>query len=407
MSKTIWIVNYYTGTPENVSNPRYIKLAAHFMNAGYNVITFNHTFEGEDSFQRKQYGEYKFIHIKSPYYVGNGLKRMYSIWKFAHLLKKNCKCFEKPDVILHNIHPPFDYPIARIAKILNVNYITEAWDLWPEGFVRFGLISNKNPLIKIAYRIERKFYYSADKIVFTMKGAIDYITDKGWTKEGGGKIDLNDVHYINNGIDIEQFDLDVVNHPRNDKDLINPETIKIIYLGSINLANNVQTLLDAARSLLVYPKYKFIFYGDGAHRAMLEKKVREEGITNVVFKEKRITFAECAWIVSQATVNVMNYSNAFGKYGASSGKMFLYLAAGKPILCNVNIAYDNIITENKLGISRDINTAEEFASAIRKLAEQPKEEYDAMCSRVREVAKQFDYKVLAQKELAVIDSLYK
>ena len=104
-------------------------------------------------------------------------------------------------------------------------------------------------------------------------------------------------------------------------------------------------------------------------------------------------------------MNVMNYEKNFGWAGVSSGKMFQYLAAGKPIVCNIDIAYDNVIEDNNLGVAHDIETPEEFAEAILKLAEQPKEEYDAMCERVREVAKRFDYKVLAQRELEIIESL--
>lgn len=402
MPKTVWIVNYYTGTPEKISNPRYIKLAHHFMEAGYKVITFNHTFDGEEIFQRKQYGEYDFVHVKSPSYVGNSLKRMYSIWKFARLMKRNCKRFEKPDVILHNIHPPFDYPIVKMAKKLKARYIAEAWDLWPHNFVRFGLVSANNPVMKVAYQIEKKFYYAADEIVFTFKGAFDYLKRKGWTTETGGKIDLNKVHYINNGIDIEQFDKDVNLYPRKDEDMNNPDTYKIVYLGSINLVNNVQSLIEAAKILQDNPKYRFFFYGDGAQREQLEQMIKDQQINNVVFKEKRIPFEECAWVVSQATVNVMNYAKNFGQMGASSGKMFLYLAAGKPIVCNVHIKYDNVIEDNNLGVSKSITTAEEFASEIKRLVEQPKEEYGAMCKRVRETAYKFDYKVLAKQEIELL-----
>ena len=103
MAKVVWIVNYYTATPEKVSNPRYLQMAHYFMKGGYKVITFNHTFKGEKIFQRRQYGEYDFVHVKSPCYVGNGLKRMYSIWKFAQTLNNHCKEFEKPDIVWQNI----------------------------------------------------------------------------------------------------------------------------------------------------------------------------------------------------------------------------------------------------------------------------------------------------------------
>ena len=213
---------------------------------------------------------------------------------------------------------------------------------------------------------------------------------------------MNHVHYINNGIDLEQFDKDVVAHPRKDADLNDPNTYKVIYLGSINLANNVKTLIEAANLLQGNPKYRFFFYGDGAYRRQLEWMVKEKQISNVVFKERRIPLAECAWVVSQATVNVMNYSKGFAYMGVSAGKMFQYLAAGKPIVCNVKINYDDIITDNDLGIARDLITPEEFVTEIRHIAEQPQEQYDDMCKRVRKVATRFDYKVLAKQELELL-----
>lgn len=413
MAKRIWIVNYYTGTPDNATNPRYLQFTHYFQQAGYDVITFNASYrpgapveliEGDGMFEEHQYGEHRFVHIRCPRYEGNGLKRMYSIWAFAWWLFRHCKEFEKPDVILHNIHTPFDYPIVWTAKKLKAKYIAEAWDLWPEDFVTFGLASRKNPVLQFFYWVEKKLYYHADQLVFTFLGAFDYLKRKGWTKETGGKIDMSRVHYINSGIDLEQFDKDKYAYPRADKDINATDIIKVIYLGSINKANHVHTLIEAAKLLQKNPRYRFFIYGNGADRNELEKKVAEEAITNVTFKEERIPLCEVAWVVNQATVNVMNYEKGFGHMGVSSGKLWQYLAAGKPIVCNIDIAYDDVITDNNLGIAHDIETAEEFAYSIQALAEQPKEEYNAMCLRVREAVKRFDYKVLAAEEIKVVEA---
>lgn len=411
MGKRIWIVNYYTGTPLTQSNPRYLILARHFMDAGYEVLTFNsarssRTQEEQSRnaqpFLERAYGDYKFVHVNAPAYQGNGIRRMLSIRKFAERVKKAGKMFPKPDIILHNIHPPFDYPVVRLAKSLKAKYIAEAWDLWPEDFVTFGLVKAKNPLMKIAYAIEKRYYYAADEIVFTFLGAFDYLKRRGWMKNQGGKIDPVHLHYINNGIDLAQFDIDKAEHPRQDIDLNNPSLKKIIYLGSINKANHVKTLIDVAALLKERPEYRFFIYGNGACRRELMRYVADNQIDNVTFKEERIPFAECAWVVSQATVNVMNYEKGFGRWGISSGKMFQYLAAGKPIVCNIDIAYDNVIEDNRLGFARDIDTPEEYAEAIRRLAEQPREDYAAMCVRVREAARRFDYEILAAEEIKLL-----
>ena len=415
MGKRIWIVNYYTGTPDNATNPRYLQFSHHFQKAGYDVITFNASYRpgapvelitGDGMFEEHQYGEHRFVHVRCPRYKGNGLKRMYSIWLFAWRLFRHCKEFDKPDVILHNIHTPFDYPIVWMAKKMKAKYVAEAWDLWPEDFVTFGLVSKNNPALKFFYWVEKQLYYHADQIVFTFLGAFDYLKRKGWMKEQGGKIDSRCLHYINNGVDLEQFDADKVAYPRPDEDYKRKDTLKIVYVGSINLANHVQTLIDAAALLQNDSRYQFFIYGNGAERDYLESYVIENNIENVHFKEHRIPFCEVAWVVSQASVNIMNYEKGFGHLGVSSGKMWQYLAAGKPIVCNINIAYDDVITDNQLGIAKDIEDPETFAQAIRELAEQPRASYEAMCKRVRKTAERFDYKKLAEEEISVIEAAF-
>ena len=401
----VWIVNYYTSP--DCSNPRYLEFAKHFTAKGWEVVTFYANWKGENTaplFERQVIDGYNYVKVKAPYYVGNGVSRMKSIWAFAWNIYRHVGEFERPDVILHNLHTPFDYPIVWAAKKLKAKYVAEAWDAWPDVFAHLGLVSYNNPVLKLFYQIEKRIYQKADQIVFTIAGMIQYIKDKGWSTETGGKIDLKKVHYINNGIDLEQFDKDKVAYPRPDADLNDRSKLNIVYLGSINRANHVHTLIDAAKLLQDLEYYRFYIYGDGADREELERKVAEEGIKNVIFKEKRIPLCEVAWVVSQATVNIMNYQKGFGYMGVSSGKMFQYLAAGKPIVCNVEIAYDDVITDNHLGIARDIETPEAFAQAIRDVAEQSRASYDAMCERVREVAERFDYKKLAAEEIKVIEA---
>lgn len=405
--KRIWIVNYYTASPEKAGNPRYYEFANNFMQAGYDVVTFNsnnseNLIGQKELFNEVDYGQHKFVHVKSPYYEGNGLKRMWSILVFALRMWIHCKRFQKPDIVLHNLHTPFDYPIMWMAHRLKAKYIAEAWDLWPEDFVTFGLVGAGNPAMKFFYFLEKQLYTKADQIVFTIEGGPDYIRSKGWDKESGGSVDMSKVHYINSGVNVELFDFWAKEYTRPDEDLKDPDTYKILYMGSIRLVNNVKQLIDAAAILKKNPKYKFFIYGDGPDREPLIQYCQDNGIVNVVFKEKRIPFHDVAYVVSQATVNIMNYQKNFGIFGVSSGKMFQYFAAGKPICCNIKLNYSEISRRN-LGIDRELDTPEQYAAAIRELAELPSEEYQAMCERVRQAAWDFDYKKLSAEELKVLE----
>ena len=226
----------------------------------------------------------------------------------------------------------------------------------------------------------------------------------GWTEDDGEIISKNKVFYINNGVDLSKFDIDKTQCKRDDSDLNNPNTIKIIYIGSIRLANDVKQLIDAASMLTHRSNIKFLIYGDGNDRELLVKYCIENNINNVIFKEKRIPFNEVAYVASQATINVMNYAKNAGKYGMSAGKMFQYFAAGKPILCNVKLGYSDIRRYN-LGIDRDLTTPQDYADAILELLSMTDEEYNEMCVRVRSVAHKFDYKVLSKQVLTIIEGL--
>lgn len=409
--KKIWIINYYSSPPKYVSNPRHLEFAKHLAKIGYDVTIFSSGFLRDKNLELVPHGkeyhtvnyeEFKFVHIKVKHYKGNGLSRMLSITQFALKLFMYRNNFEKPNIIIHNIHAPFDYPVSWCAKKLKSKYIVEAWDLWPDSFVRFGLIGGKNPLVKIAYNIEKRLYEKADKIIFTFEGGIDYLREHKWTKDRGGTIDTKKIFYINNGVNIDKFNEDIRNYKINDPDLENDEYFKIIYLGSLNLANDVKQLIDAANILKENKKYKFLIYGDGSDRKYLEEYVNKNQISNVIFKDKRIPFQNVPYVLSKSSLNILNYKKNFGIYGISSGKFFQYLAAGKPICCNININYC-LITKYKLGIAKQFNNSKEYADAIRYFGEIDINTYEAICDRVKLIAKEFDYEVLSKKLISIID----
>lgn len=409
--KKIWLINYYSSPPDYVANPRHLEFADNLMKNGYDVTIISSSFIRTKSIDlipsskkilEVYYGKYKFIHIKVKHYTGNGLSRMISIWQFATRINKYLKRKEKPDIILHNIHAPFDYPISQFAKKINCIYIVEAWDLWPDSFVRFGLINAKNPLVKIAYTLERKLYEKADKVIFTFEGGVDYLREKKWTIDTGGKIDISKISYINNGVNITKFNENVHLYPSEDQDLNNTSFKKVIYLGSIRLVNNIKLLIDAAGSMQ-HENVKFLIYGDGTDRSLLENYCKEKQISNVIFKNKWMPFNEVPYILSKGNLNILNYQKGFGIYGLSSGKLFMYLASGIPICCNLNMSYC-LINKFNLGVSKEFQNSSEYADAIKHILDLDKDDYESMCNRVKEVSKIFDYKTLSQQLINTLEN---
>ena len=171
-----------------------------------------------------------------------------------------------------------------------------------------------------------------------MEGGRDYIIEKGWDLDSGGSINLNKVHYINNGVDINEFDNNKILYKIEDPDLENDQIFKVIYLGSIRLANDIKQLIDAAKLLLDYSNIQFYIYGDGPDRVYLEKYCTEQHITNVKFKQKWIDLKYVPYVLSKSSLNILNYRRSnITKFGGSQSKSFQYMASGKPICSNVRM----------------------------------------------------------------------
>ena len=84
--------------------------------------------------------------------------------------------------------------------------------------------------------------------------------------------------------------------------------------------------------------------------------------------------------------------------------MFQYMAAGKPIVCNVNIMYSAIV-KNQIGVCHDMEYDEAYADALRMIIDLPEAEYSAMCMRAREAVKEYDYPYLTKQMAEVIEKL--
>ena len=406
MSKVVWLVNYYAMPPELESRLRTIKFAQYLKESGVEVkiisssIMHNKNVDlinDKQKFIEKEYNGIEFIHIKSPSYKSNGLKRFYSLFVFhikLHLLRNR---FRTPSTIVHTCLPPFGFITVLTARKLNAKYIAEVLDLWPESFVAFGLMNKRNPLIYFLYKIEKWIYKKADSIVFSMEGGKDYIISKRWDTNNQGPIDLSKVHYINNGVDLNDFDKHKNEFTLEDKDLEDPSVFKVIYLGSIRLANDIKRLIDAAHLLVNDKSIRFLIYGDGSDRNNLEEYCNKNGIVNVIFKEKWIDPKYVPYVLSKSDLNILNYQpNQIFRFGGSQSKLFQYLASGKPICSNLEMGYCPI-NKHSLGVAKKFKDEVEYSNAILSIKNLSPVNYQAICARTRALASEYDYSLLTEK----------
>lgn len=412
MSKTIWLVNYYAMPPEHESRLRTIKFAHYLKKLGYNALVISSSnlhnkdinlIDDNSRYKLTTYDGIDFVLLNTIKYDSSSLKRFISLFFFHVKLHFLSNKLPKPDFITHVCLPPFGNLTYFTAKKLKAKYIAEVLDLWPESFVTFGLIKRSNPLLRLLYAAEYFLYRRADKIIFSMEGGIDYLRKKKWLLSEGGAIQDEKVFYINNGVDMNDFDSYKVNYKLDDPDLENESFFRIVYLGSIRHANNVKRLVEAAAFLKDKKQIKFLIYGDGGERESLVEYCKVNNLDNVLFKDKWVSPKFVPYILSKSSLNILNYyPNEIFQYGGSQSKSFQYMASGKPICSNLRMGHCPI-TKFQLGISQEFNSAEEYADAIAYFIDLDENNYEQLCLNSREAAKRYDYPYLVEKFIEILN----
>jgi len=413
--KRIWLINPVAMPPQYEARIQTLKRAQYLRSNGFDVVIISGSYlhntninliDDNSSYKFAEYEDgHKFIHIKTSNYSSNGFKRIYSILEFYIKVWWHASSFEKPDYISHLAAVPFGNITYFVAKKFKAKFIVDIVDLWPESFVAYGLVSKKNPLLKLAYWAEYWLYKKADLLIFSMEGGKDYIKEKKWDIEQGGKIDSNKIFYINNGVDLKDFDFNTINHKIKDEDLENHNNFKVIYIGSIRLANNVLQLIEAAEHLKDIKDIKFFIYGDGEDRATLEKFCNEKQLNNIIFKQKWVELKFVPYILSKSSLNILNYKpSSILRYGGSQSKSFQYMASGKPICANVKMNYCPIEKFN-IGIAEEFKDSKEYANAILSFYKMNKKEYTTICSNARKASENYDYELLTTRYIELINRI--
>lgn len=420
MVNKIWIMNHYATDMFYNKAGRHYWFAKELKSRGNEVTVFCATTflnkpdvidTGKEKCIVKGNENIPFVFVKTRPSVGNGIDRVLNMYLFYRNLMpvafKYAKEQGKPDVIIaSSVHPLTMVAGIRIAKKLGVPCICEIRDLWPEALFSFGKAKEKSLLGKILIKGEHWIYKNANALIFTKEGDTDYLKEKGWTSVQGGDIDLEKCHYINNGINLEDYITQINTQTLNDDDL-NENKFNVIYAGTIRPVNNVANLLETAKIInrKGYYDIQFLIYGDGMQRQQLEKQVEDEKIDNVKFKgfvEKKYI----PYVLSKSNINLLNYSKNHYNWsrGNSSNKLFEYMASGKPVISTVRMGY-SIINKYQCGIELENDTPQCLADAIIHFYEMDSAKYDQYGENARIGAEDFDFKKLTDKLQTVIDEV--
>ncbi|NGM67217.1 glycosyltransferase family 4 protein [Sphingobacterium sp. SGR-19] len=276
-------------------------------------------------------------------------------------------------------------------------FVFEVRDLWPELPKALGM---KNPLLLGGMSILEKYgYKSADACIGLSPGIC-----KGIKKRSSeGKL----IKMIPNGCDLELFRRDEKIASSFSVSGINPSDVVAVFTGAHGVANGIDALLDTAAELKKRNtgNIKFLFVGSGKEKQRLIERAKKQQLDNCIFLN-RMSKYELNTVMNRADIGLMVLQNvpAF-YYGTSPNKFFDYLSAGLPIVNNYPGWLADIIGESKCGMVVRPEDAEEFASTLIYLANNP-ELRRKMGENARQLAeKKFSRNDLANKFVAFLEGV--
>lgn len=415
-------MNHYASNMYRDRAGRHYWFADQLKKRGHEVTVFcaNTYLNGEyaialekEKFAIRELDDIPFVFVKTITSQGNGIDRIKNMGFFYKNLfpstKAYAKKYGKPDVIVaSSVHPLTMIAGIQIGKKMQVPCICEIRDLWPEAIFQFGKAKENSLLGRALIRGEHWIYKKADALIFTKEGDTDYLKERGWTTSQGGDIDLNKCHYINNGVDIVACEERSKLMQMDDPDLNDDRKFNITYVGTIRPVNNVGNLLDTAKLIKAkegYADVQFLIYGDGNELPNLQERVKNEKLDTVKLKGY-VNRQYVPYILSKSSINMLNYSQ--GQYnwsrGNSSNKLFEYMASGKPIISTVHMGY-SIIKKYNCGVELDEDTPEALAKEIIRFHDMDVAQRDEIGRNAKNGAKDFDFSVLTDKLLKVIEGV--
>lgn len=247
-----------------------------------------------------------------------------------------------------------------VARLKRVPFVFEVRDLWPDFAIETGVL--RNPLfIWAARRLERFLYHHADRLIVNSPGFIPHLHGCGVP---GAKIDL-----VPNGVEVDMFEPDA----RGDAiqwELGLEGKFIALYAGAHGLANDLGTVLLAAKHLETYPNIVFALVGDGKERPNLIRQAEELGLSNVRFipaqpKQRMPAFLAaadvCVAILKAIPMFTTTYPN----------KVFDYMAAGRPTVLAIDGSIRKVIEAADGGTFVQPGDPEALAEAVLTYYQDP------------------------------------
>ncbi len=284
------------------------------------------------------------------------------------------------DLVMGTSPPIFQAVSAWLVAFLRRRpFLLEIRDLWPEFGIDMGVLTNPI-LIKLARWLEQFLYRQATHLLVNSPAYRDYLLGKGIP---GTKISL-----IANGVDPEMFDPEAAGEHIRQEYSLNGRFVAT-YAGALGIANDIPTILRAAKRLQDNSPVHILLVGDGKERANLENQARTLQLTNVTFVGSRPK-QEMKDFLAASDVGLATLQNIPMFRTTYPNKVFDYMAAGRATVLGIDGVIRNVIEAADGGVFVHPENDVELARTLQTLSQQPQRVRAMGTSARRYVEKHFN-----------------
>lgn len=405
----ILYIHQYFITPAQNGGTRSYEFSKSFLKAGHKVTMITSGVQNPEfpvkpgeTYTEHEHEGIRILSINAGYNdarAGTGMggyKRMINFHRFANLAAKVGQSITDADVI-YATHTPLTVGLTgiKLAKQLNLPFVFEVRDLWPDALINIGALTNPLGIWHLR-RMERKIYHAADHVIALSPGMKQGVCNQN--------VPEDKVSVIPNSSDLNLF------KPTNDgkahrERLGLGDRMAAIYFGAMGLANGLDYALDAAKQLQQRGREDIVIvlHGEGGEKERLKQRAKEEGLTNVVFSDSVPNKSDVADIVAGCDVCMTIY-RATKEVTWSPNKMFDAMAAGRPVMINVGQWLGQTVEENDCGKAVAAEDPSELADALIDLADNPDKRARQAANARQTAERLFDRKILAEKVEQVLSN---
>ncbi|MBM3336339.1 MAG: glycosyltransferase family 4 protein [Betaproteobacteria bacterium] len=399
--RILYLHQYFT-TPDMSGGTRSYEMARRLVEWGYEVhvvTSWRKATQHVDWFEENIDG----IHVHwLPVPYDNAMdfwQRVKAFFRFA--LKAGQRATKlRGDIVFATSTPlTIALPGALAAWRLKVPIVFEVRDLWPDVPIAMGYL--QNPIIrKAAQWLEGFAYARSARVVALSGGMADGVVRAGYPKER--------VAVIPNSSDLELFahSEEGLGRFREAYPELGSGPV-VLYPGTLGKANGVAYLAHLAHAVLpLRPDVRFVVFGEGAERGLIEETARSLGVLGKnFFLYTPLPKRELVDAFSAAAVVISLFIDEPALRANSANKFFDALASGTTVAINYQGWQKELLEETGagIGLGPDPSAA---AAPLLALLNAPQRLADCG-SRARQLAEErFDRDKLArQLERVLLDAV--